>query len=209
MLQAQELTLALRRVSDKLELTESFLLERTKELVAERSEKERLKMEAELANAIVSSLRVDLDRLRANQRQMEKRIKAAEEERRMTELAVDEYANLVRSLEEQHSVVPVHGEDKWNHFITRSTAQLDGLAMAKKGLKRLLEEFNAETENLHTEIARLHTALEFAQLQFDAEQNSAEGEKEKLARALVEIERAKVDDNSAAKVVSRYMCEKL
>lgn len=204
-LQAQELTLALRRISDKLDLSEAGLLERTKQVIAERNEREKLKSETDIAHTMLDNLRAELEQFRTNQRQMEHRVKAAEEERRMMDLTLEEYAKLVRSLEGRNNNYHVaDGNERRNEYSARSV-QLDGLSMAKQGLQRLLQEFNEETENLHNEIARLHASLESAEIRFRAECTASEETKETLAHALVEIDRMKIDDNAAAKVVSRYM----
>ncbi|KAG8978766.1 hypothetical protein FRB90_008364, partial [Tulasnella sp. 427] len=79
------------------------------------------------------------------------------------------------------------------------------LETGKAGLNRLLSEFNATTESLHHEIARLHSQLEETKLHLNVERRANEDGHVKLASAIVELDQYKTDDKAAAKLVERYM----
>ena len=60
-MQVQELTLALRRLSDKLDATEQKLLERNEELALSRNERDAARYAEESALELVQKLHVDLE----------------------------------------------------------------------------------------------------------------------------------------------------
>ncbi|KII88283.1 hypothetical protein PLICRDRAFT_140356 [Plicaturopsis crispa FD-325 SS-3] len=203
-LQVQELTLGLRRVSDKLDLTEEALRVRTTELAAALSEVTKAKHDVESAYELASRIRGREEEGKVIQRELERKARAAEEERKMADLVVQEYADLVRSLEGRPSSnVTAHPRDASGS--SSSTTLVDGLAEGKTGLQKLLEEFNAETEKLEAEIVRLHGELATSEAKREAERKGAEHDRSQLGKALVELEKLKVDDQTAAKIVSRYM----
>ena len=74
------------------------------------------------------------------------------------------------------------------------------------GLKKLLSEFSGEIQRLEAEIARLHGELAISETKLQAEKQNAANDREALARARHDLERHRLDDASAAKMVSRYMC---
>ena len=190
---AQELSLALRRLSDKLDFTEASLLQRNKELTVVHGERDIAKHAAENAFAIAARLRGEVEAAREKERTWVARVKAAEEECRISDLAVEEYADLVRIMEGRRS--SIEGVRK----------SVDGLTSARVGLQRLLEESNVETEKLQAEIARLHTSLERAHASLEGERQASLGDKTKIAELELELQRLRADDNAAAKMVSRYM----
>ena len=225
--QVQELTLALRRLSDKLSMTENSLLVRNEELVAMRKERDIAQRAKDLAYANSVRLRDELEELRAKEREWLNRVRMAEEERRvcpifrstplqtyflrlisdenrqLSDLVVEEYAELVRSLEGRSNSSFARNGTKEN--VNAVQTSLDGLMSARAGLQKLLEESNVDSENLHAEISRLHGALELAQISLGAEREISEDDKKKIALAQLELHRLEIDDNTAAKMVSRYM----
>lgn len=103
--QVAELSLALRRVSDKLSHTEGILHQRTTELAQAISEKLGLQLEADATRAEADRIRqVEFDS-KSRERDLQRKCKAAEEEARMADLVIMEYADLVRSLEGRISKV--------------------------------------------------------------------------------------------------------
>lgn len=202
-LQIQELTLALRRLSDKLDFTEKALLERNEELVSAESEREEARSAEDNAIEAVVRLRVELESSRAEERELLNRVKTSEEQRKMSDLVVEEYASLVRSLEGRPSLSPQrNGKD--NSPLPRDS--LDGLMHARQGLHKLLQDSNSDSEKLHAEIGRLHDALDTARIDLEAEKAAALEDRHRLAQAQLELHQLKCDDKAAAKMVSRYMC---
>jgi hypothetical protein len=94
-----ELTLALRRVSDKLSHTESILLQRTTELAHAISEKMGMQLEVNASHAEADRIRQAEFECKSRERELKRKCKAAEEEARMADAVVMEYADLVRSME--------------------------------------------------------------------------------------------------------------
>lgn len=97
--QVTELSLALRRVSDKLLHTEDILVQRNTELAQAISEKLRLQHEVEATRAEADRIRETESEIKSRERDLQQKCKAAEEEARMADTVVMEYADLVRSLE--------------------------------------------------------------------------------------------------------------
>ncbi|KAI5124371.1 hypothetical protein M0805_008974 [Coniferiporia weirii] len=201
-LQVQELSLSLRRLSDKLDLTEKALLARNEELISAERERDSSKNAEENALEVVVRLRMELETSHAEKRELLNRVKAAEEQRKMSDLVVEEYANLVRSLEGRPSL---NSRGITNNIGIGSRSSLDGLNHARQGLQKLLQDSNSDSEKLHAEIGRLHDALEMAQASLQAGRTTAQHDKRQLAVAQSELHQLKTDDNAAAKMVSRYM----
>ena len=161
------------------------------------------------------------------------RLRVAEEESRMMDRAVGEYADLVRSLERRQSLPsspppsrpqppdqppppppkepPSHPAG--THASNGSHAGQDGSGKSTlealderiAELHKLAEEFGGTSEALRIEICRLQGELEEARVELEAERNAAKEERVRLSDALTELELLKHDDNAAAKMVSRYM----
>jgi hypothetical protein len=81
----------------------------------------------------------------------------------------------------------------------------DSLVEGKLGLQRLLSEFSTITEKLQAEILHLHGEIAVSEAKHEAERQSTELCEKELARARFELQTLKLDDNAAAKMVSRYM----
>ncbi len=125
----------------------------------------------------------------------------------MSDLVVQEYADLVRSLEgrskaSSRSSLPISTDSNGSNVTLA-----DSLAEGKHGLQKLLEEFNGESERLASDIGALHSEIEDLTLQLQTERKAAEEDRLKLARVLVDLDKYKSDDSTAAKMVSRYMYE--
>ncbi|KAG6864679.1 hypothetical protein C0991_007921 [Blastosporella zonata] len=188
--QAQQLTLSLRRLSDQLSLTEAALSERTTQLSHATAEVSKAKITAEAAYELAARTRGREEAGKLRELELEWKVKAAEESVKMSDLVVNEYADLVRSLEAKHP------HDK----------QLtDGLAEGKLGLQRLLAEFSTESTRLEKEILDAQGALAIAESQRDSEKKHTEQCRVDLAHAQFELQQLKINDNAAAKMVSRYM----
>lgn len=206
-LQVQELTIAHRRLSDKLTLTEGALLEYTAELAHARSDVTKSRHEIEATSKFVERLQTELKDAHAKERELGRKARAAEEERKLSDLVVQEYADLVRNLEGRpRPSTPSASTFSLDSANNNSSATLvDSLSEGKSGLQKLLEEFNSETERLETEIINLQGQINQLQVQLTAESRRAEDDRVETAQAQFELEKHKIDDNTAAKMVSRYM----
>lgn len=80
------------------------------------------------------------------------------------------------------------------------------LAQGKIGLQNLISEFSQKTEKLHAEIHNLRSELELVKAQRESERKLAEQDRQALARVQTEFDKLSLDDSTAAKMVSRYMC---
>lgn len=203
--QVSELTLALRRLSDKLTAIEETLADRTTELAHARSDLAKVQPDIAAANDLASQYRLQVQEARARERELQRKVQVAEEERRLSDLVVQEYADLVRTLEgrKSKSTPPLASVD--SSASSSSTTLADSLAEGKLGLRKLLGEHGGEAEHLASEVTRLHSENELLKAKLDVERNRSEADRESLARVLLELDKYKADDSTATKMVSRYM----
>ncbi|KAG1734339.1 hypothetical protein EDB19DRAFT_1639170 [Suillus lakei] len=202
----QELTLALRRSSEKLDLTEHALAEKTAELITTRTESQKARHDAEGAYKLAASARAREEEAKVRERGLEARLQAAEEERRLIELVVHEYADLVRSLDGRKSSLGNGGAVLQNASASASSLTLvEGLHEGKSSLHRLMTEFASENEKRETTITQLRNEIANLESILDAERKTAAQDRAQLAKAQLELETLKLDDTTAAKMVSRYM----
>jgi hypothetical protein len=213
--QVQHLTLSLRRLSDKLSLTEEALLTRTMELAHATGEASKAKLAAEGAYELAARTRGREEAGKVRETELEWKVKAAEEAVKMSDLVVNEYADLVRSLEAKAGIRS--RSDSSSSMLDHASAMdssseatgpptlADSLVKGKLGLQRLLSEFSTTTEGLQAELIRLHGELAVSEAKCEADGRSAALVRDELARAQFELEKLKLEDNTAAKIVSRYM----
>ncbi|RDX46906.1 hypothetical protein OH76DRAFT_1442525 [Lentinus brumalis] len=207
--QLPELTLALRRLSDKLTAVENTLLERTKEAVDARSELASAQHEVEAARALAAEARAREEEGLARERQLERKVRATEEEQRMSDLVVQEYAALVRKLEGRPKApstpTSVSSMDIQRSSSGSATTLADSLVEGKLGLQKLLEEFNGRNERLQSDMDKLHGDNGLLYKELEVARRTADHDRDELARALHELDKYRADDNTATKMVSRYM----
>ncbi|KAH9930674.1 uncharacterized protein B0H18DRAFT_992985 [Fomitopsis serialis] len=208
-LQVQELTIAHRRLSDKLTDTEEALLARTTELVNAQSDFARIQNSVDAAHELAAQRQGQVQVAQAKQRELERKLRSAEEERKLSDLVVQEYADLVRTLEgrpkTQAASASTTSFPLGNAGNNSSTTLVDSLSEGKSGLQKLLGELNGEHEQLSAEISRLQGELGSLASELDVERNHGLDDRAQLAQSLVDMERYRIDDNTAAKMVSRYM----
>jgi hypothetical protein len=202
----QELTLALRRSSEKLDITEHALAERTIELVNTRTEAQKARYDAEGAYKLAASARAREEEGKVRERGLETRLQAVDEERRLIELVVHEYADLVRNLDGRKSSLGNEGVVLRNASASASSLTLvEGLHEGKSSLHRLMTEFASENEKRETIITQLRNEIANLESILDAERKTAAQDRVHLAKVQLELEALKLDDTTAAKMVSRYM----
>ena len=83
-IRVQELTLALRRLSDKLDLAEQAIMTCKEELAITCKDRDIARQSTDLAYATAVRLRGELESCRAGERDLLSRVRAAEEERRVS-----------------------------------------------------------------------------------------------------------------------------
>ncbi|PFH48497.1 hypothetical protein AMATHDRAFT_149762 [Amanita thiersii Skay4041] len=210
--QVRQLTLSLRQLSEKLSLTEEALLARTAQHGQASNEVNKVKYVARDTYESVTRLRGMEQGYKARERELELRIRAAEEQARMTDLVVKEYADLVRSLEgkltarvSNGSALDLTHKNGTSDLAPRGRLLAESLEEGKFGLQRLVSEFAMESERLHSEIGRLQVELSISQSEMQAEKACCEAIHAELAKVQTELQKLRVDDITAAKMVSRYM----
>ncbi|KAH8106913.1 hypothetical protein BXZ70DRAFT_259831 [Cristinia sonorae] len=203
-LKVPELTLALRKLSDKLTFTEETLLSRTSDLVSAQNALAQARQETGDARHIANLAKAGEEAARARERELERKVKAAEEERKMADMVVQEYADLVRNLEGR-SKGPRPSIQVTREASSSSVTLVESLAEGKTGLQKLLGEFNVESERHASDMFELQGKLDVAHTSLESERKNVEDLRSQLAAALAKLDEYKADDNTAAKMVSRYM----
>ena len=143
------------------------------------------------AYELAARMRAREEASKARERELEFKARASEEERKMVDLVVQEYADLVRNLEGRKSV---------NH-----TPLVDTLQDAKSNLHKILTAFSTESDNLHATIAQLNAKVSDLQMTLDAERITASHDRTLLSQAKTELDKLELEDQTAAKMVARYM----
>lgn len=117
-----------------------------------------------------------------------------------------EYADLVRSLDGRKSSLGNGSAVLQDASASASSLTLvEGLHEGKSGLRRLMTEFASENEKRETSISQLRNEIANLENILDAERKTAAQDRTHLAKAQLELEALKLDDTTAAKMVSRYM----
>ena len=213
--QVQQLTLSLRRLSEKLSLTEDALSSKTAELAQANTDLLKARLAVENAYELAARVRGREEAVLMRETELQWRLKSAEEEKMISLVAVGEYANLVRSMEARMGlgststlVSPDSSKvdpEKHNSGDTLSIALANSLVEGKLGLKSLLSEFHSNTEELHRRLGQLRGELEVLESNHEVELKATHTLHLELAKAQAELHMLKIDDNTAAKMVSRYM----
>ncbi|CAE6528486.1 unnamed protein product [Rhizoctonia solani] len=171
-----ELTLALRRANSRLEETQNQLLEANTSVAHALGERERTSDEVSEAYRLLEAARAQEVELRTT-------LAERDIEKRAYELALGEYAALVRDLEKREGAGGAHLNLKE--------------AVAAGDIERIKE--------LTTEVARSKADIESLRAQLDVEQRAGESERIQLAGVRTELRKREADDRSAAALVERYM----
>lgn len=125
-------------------------------------------------------------------RQLDMACHLASEEKSMMNLAMTDYADLVRSLTARDASTTELGPAKT-------------LTQGLSGLTRLFSEHSSETEQLQTRISLLQSELDQVKLELLSEQDYQSNLHASLAEYQVRVAAMEADDRAAAKVVARYM----
>jgi len=196
--QVQELTLSLRRLSHKLSLTEELLFAKTTELIHAHAESVTAKANADNAYELGARVRGREEAGKVRERDLERKAVQLEEDLRMADVVMKEYAALVREMEAKSSE---SGHSNGDIPQTLATAQNE----SELGRERLLLQFRTDSERLHVQLEDVTTKLEKATAQLAAATSSNQAIRAELARTRTELEKLQLEDGTAAKMVSRYM----
>jgi hypothetical protein len=220
-LQATELSLALRHISDKLTATEETLLLRTKERTYTYSSWRRAEEELAHAKRDVQSARDSEREAWAREREHRHELQLAQEECRLRDVALQQYADLIRKLDisrgtssnassssstlaSEYGPTSDKGDIGYDEDLDVS-APARHLQQSQVELSHHLASFHAESSHFEEEMSRLHDQLEDAASMTEALTQAHEIDRTRLAELELAADRTRIDDGTSAKMVSRYM----
>jgi hypothetical protein len=196
--QVQELTLSLRRLSHKLSLTEEFLFAKTNELIHAHAESVTAKANADNAYELGARVRGREEAGKVRERDLERKVVQLEEDLKMADVVMKEYAALVRGMEAKSSESGhSNGDIPQTLAATFSESELSR--------ERFLLQFRTDSEKLHVQLEDVTAKLEKATAQLAAATSSNQAIRAELGRTRTELEKLQLEDGTAAKMVSRYM----
>lgn len=134
--------------------------------------------------------------------ELNRAIEIKEEERRIADEVVSQYAVLVRKMEGRK---PALSEKQAMPSTDNSEDLKTYYQTGKLGIQRLLSDHEKATCSLHHRIDELERERAEEAVRVSAFITAADNDRKLLASAQDEIVRMQRDDNAAAKVVSRYM----
>ena len=196
--QVQELTLSLRRLSHKLSLTEEFLFAKTNELIHAHAESVTAKANADNAYELGARVRGREEAGKVRERDLERKVVQLEEDLKMADVVMKEYAALVRGMEAKSSE---SGHSNGDIPQTLATAQSE----SEFSRERLMLQFRTDFEKLHLQLEDVTAKLEKTTAQLAAATSSDQAIRAELGRTRTELEKLQLEDGTAAKMVSRYM----
>ncbi|KAF8958054.1 hypothetical protein BDZ97DRAFT_2061939 [Flammula alnicola] len=215
--QIQELTLSLRRLSHKLSSTEDELLAKTTELVHAHAETLKAKASADNAYELGARVRGREEAGKVREQDSERKIRQLEEDMKMADVVINEYADLVREMEAKLSAT-FSSESSHANGSAHTSADLEPgdvtsapkffattLLESKLSRERLLAQFQDDSEKLEAELHRVSAEREVATSQLEAEKKGNEAIENELGLTKTELEKLHLEDGTAAKMVSRYM----
>ena len=187
-----QLTLSLRTLNEKLTSTEILLANRTAELTHALGELQRSRIAADSTRQLLACARSREEALRSQERELEFKVRAAEERAKTTERTIEEYANFVRTLEGR----TVEGEE----------VQSNGRAVHITTKEEdLLQQFSRERENLQMKAESAQNDLDLLSSEHTALAKSAQITLAELKDLRMRLQLHERDDTTATKMVARYM----
>ncbi|KAF9481948.1 hypothetical protein BDN70DRAFT_875738, partial [Pholiota conissans] len=202
--QVQDMTLALRRLSQKLSSTEDALLSKTTELIHAQAEMVKAKAAAESAYELGAKVRGREEAALARERHLQDRIEQLEEDARIGDVALKEYAALVREMAAAKSS-HTNGSATTAEEVDEGTRISATLLEGKLTRSRLLAQFEAETAKLETELQGARAEIEVTKSLLEAEKKVTAALVQELGNTKNVLEKLHLEDGTAAKMVSRYM----
>jgi len=198
--QVQELTLSLRRLSQKLTLTEESLLATQTQLALAQTESKNAKENANNAYELGARVRGREEEGLARERALEMKVRKLEQELKMSDGVVKEYAALVRDMQAR--------SNPHDHDIPSLPTNInlaDFLKSKENDLENLFGEFQTTSHSTHQKLDALTYELEVTKSQLVAEQKTNSSLMNDLGKIKTELEKLKLEDGTAAKMVARYM----
>ena len=107
----QDLTLSLRRLSEKLDATENVLFERQMELARALSEREKAFHDAEHMRSLLQEFRLKEHEHSTRERDLIFLSESARHEKDMALTVIQDYAELVKTLQSRNEVKLMDGKD--------------------------------------------------------------------------------------------------
>ncbi|RXK41776.1 hypothetical protein M231_01011 [Tremella mesenterica] len=217
-----ELSLAHRRLSAKLDLTESQLTAAQLELASAKQEIQRRTKEREGDKAVINELRrIEEDREEEIEWERGER-RRMEEQKKLCDLALDEYSHLVHSLDP--TAVPPTTPKSQSTSILQSTPDLitplsppetpsslsspesiSNLLLGQRGVHRLFTDFTSTLTSKERLVHTLQVRVEELERNVNILEEQLQSETSLRVNCQEERDKAMRDDASAAKVVERYM----
>ncbi|KAF8176771.1 hypothetical protein BJ912DRAFT_908972 [Pholiota molesta] len=202
--QVQDLTLALRRLSHKLSSTEDALLSKTTELINVQVEAIKAKAAADGAYELGARVRGREEAGLAREHHLQDKIVQLEEDARIMDIALKEYAALVREMETTKST-HVNGSARNSEDVDEGTRISATLLEGQLTRSRLLAQFEVQTAQLEGELHGARTELEVTTSLLEAEKKGTAALVQELGNTKLALEKLHLEDGTAAKMVSRYM----
>ncbi|EIW69818.1 hypothetical protein TREMEDRAFT_12156, partial [Tremella mesenterica DSM 1558] len=217
-----ELSLAHRRLSAKLDITESQLTAAQLELASAKQEIQRRTKEKEGDKAVINELRrIEEDREEEIEWERGER-RRMEEQKKLCDLALDEYSHLVHSLDP--TAVPPTTPKSYSTSILQSTPDLitplsppetpsslsspesiSNLLLGQRGVHRLFTDFTSTLTSKERLVHTLQVRIEELERSVSILEEQLQSETSLRVNCQEERDKAMRDDASAAKVVERYM----
>ncbi|KAF8337639.1 uncharacterized protein EI90DRAFT_3119084 [Cantharellus anzutake] len=199
-----DLSLTLLRAQEKTKFLEEALSEHIRNHVASRSIRDSLILKVDSLENSLSNAHFREESALQRITVLERETRQACIEKEMADLALTEYADLVRKLEGRTATsnefcsLPLTSHAEVNPTI-------QSLTDAHAGLRRLLVDSHQEVDKLHAEIKNLHVTMEKLQANLQAKQ----GEEQAYQRQITALESRlglyEAEDGSASQMVEKYM----
>lgn len=199
----QELTLSLRKLSHKLTLTEEALLAKTEALITAQADLTKAQIGLEVVYELGAELRSREDVEKVRVKELELKIMQLEEAARMSDVAIAEYAKLVRDMEARPISLSLTARPSKEHAGDANITS--ALSEGRFNSQHLAENFRAQYEELHHEVLGLQSELEVTRSQLEAENKGETAILAECAWTTTELDKLRIDDKTAAKLVARYM----
>ncbi|KJA24164.1 hypothetical protein HYPSUDRAFT_200683 [Hypholoma sublateritium FD-334 SS-4] len=190
--------------SDKIESTEDALLSKTTELIHAQTETIKAKAAAEGAYELGARVRGREEAALARERGLQNRIMQLEEDARIADVALKEYAALVREMETRRSSSVTENDDDVE-VVDQGTRISATVFEGKLTRSKLHDQFKAETDALQKQSQQITNELEVSKSLLGAESKVNAALVQELGNTKAALEKLHLEDSTAAKMVSRYM----
>jgi len=130
------------------------------------------------------------------------RVRKQEEELRMSDVVIGEYAELVRQLEVRSKN---GGQSNADAIRTKSSTLDSALSHGRFDLQQVIEGFRSQYDETYQELEKTRGELQIARSQLFAKQQAEQAVMEDFAQTKAELDQLKINDGTAAKMVARYM----